>query len=59
MIELALYVTGFENTPYEIFFELDVWLIRSTIELTHVQVLGRLRALLWRYSALFAIVPHP
>ena len=37
----------------------DVWLISSTIELTRVQILGRSRALLWRYSALFAIAPHP
>ena len=39
--------------------ELDAWLISSTIELTRVQVLGRSRASLWRYSALFAIAPHP
>ena len=39
--------------------DFDVWLIGSTIELTCVQVLGRSRASLWRYSTLFAISPHP
>ena len=39
--------------------EFDVWLISSTIELTHVQVLGQSHASLRRYSALFAIAPHP
>ena len=39
--------------------EFDAWLISSIIELTRVQVLGRSRASLWRYSALFAIAPHP
>ena len=39
--------------------EFDAWLIISTIELTRVQVLGRSCAWLWRYSALFAIAPHP
>ena len=39
--------------------EFDAWLISSTIELNHIQVLGRTRASLWRYSALFTIVPHP
>ena len=51
-----------ENPLYEIFFskiESNAWLIRSTIELTRVQVLGRLRASLSRYSILFAIMPHP
>ena len=33
-------------------YEFDVWLIRSSIELTGVQVLRQLRASLWRYSAL-------
>ena len=56
------YVTGFEKTLRIGFFmkiKFDVWLISSTIELTHVQILGRSRASLWRYSALFAIAPHP
>ena len=51
-----------ENPSYGIFFlkiEFDAWLISSSIELTRVQVLGRLCASLWRYSALFAIAPHP
>ena len=51
-----------ENPPYGIFFlkiEFHAWLISSTIELTHVQVLGPSRTLLWRYSALFVIAPHP
>ena len=39
--------------------EFDAWLISSTIELTRIQVLGRSCAWLWRYSALFAIAPHP
>ena len=39
--------------------EFDARLISSTIELTHVQVLGRSCAWLWRYSALFAMAPHP
>ena len=29
------------------------------LELTRVQVLGRSRASLWTYSALFVIAPHP
>ena len=55
-------VTGFGKTLRMGFFqkiEFDAWLISSTIELTHVQVLGRSRALLWRYSALFAIGHTP
>ena len=39
--------------------EFYVWLISSNIELTRVQVSERLCASLWRYSALFAIAPHP
>ena len=39
--------------------EFDAWLISSSIDLTHVQVLGRSRASLWRYSALFVIAPPP
>ena len=56
------YVTGFGKTLRMGFFqkiEFDAWLIRSTRELTRVQVLGRSRASLWRYSALFVIAPHP
>ena len=37
--------------------EFDASMISSTIEL--VQVLDRSCASLWRYSALFAIAPHP
>ena len=57
-----IYVTGFGKTLRMGFFqkiEFDAWLISSTIELTHVQVLGRSCAWLWGYSALFAIAPHP
>ena len=57
-----LYVTGFGKTLRMGFFqkiEFDAWLISSTIELMRVQVLGRSRASLWRYSALFVIAPHP
>ena len=57
-----IYVTGFGKTLRMGFFqkiEFDAWLISSTIELTRVQVLGRSRASLWRYSALFVIAPHP
>ena len=60
--ESLIYVTGFGKTLCMGFFqkiEFDAWLISSTIELTHVQVLGRSCAWLWRYSALFAIAPHP
>ena len=39
--------------------EFDAWLISSSIELTRVQVLGRSRASLLRYSTLFAIAQHP
>ena len=39
--------------------EFYVWLISSTIELTHVQVSDRLCTSLWRYSALFATAPYP
>ena len=55
-------MTGFGKTLRMGFFqkiEFDAWLISSTIELTRVQVLGRSHASLWRYSALFAIAPHP
>ena len=48
-------MTGFGKTLRMGFFqkiEFDAWLISSTIELTRVQVLGRSRASLWRYSAL-------
>ena len=58
----CIYVTGFGKTLRVGFFqkiEFDAWLISSTIELTHVQVLGRSCAWFWRYSALFAIAPHP
>ena len=50
-----------ENPPYANFFEIefDVWLISSTIELSRVQVSDQLCTLLWSYSALFAIAPHP
>ena len=57
-----VYVTGFGKTLRMGFFqkvEFDVWLISSSIELTHIQVLGRSHTSLLRYSALFAIVPHP
>ena len=60
--EILLFVTGFGKTLRMGFFqkiEFDAWLISSTIELTRVQVLGRSRASLWRYSALFVIAPHP
>ena len=60
--ERAENMTGFGKTPRMGFFqkiEFDAWLISSIIELTRVQVLGRWRASLWRYSALFAIAPHP
>ena len=59
---VILYVTRFGKTFRIGFFqkiEFDAWLISSTIELTRVQVLGRSCAWLWRYSALFAIAPHP
>ena len=55
-------MTGFGKTLRMGFFqkiEFDAWLINSTIELSRVQVLGRSYAWLWRYSALFAIAPHP
>ena len=55
-------MTGFGKTLRMGFFqkiEFDAWLISSSIELTRVQVLGRSRASLLRYSALFAIAPHP
>ena len=45
--DLLLCVTGFEKTLLMGFFvklEFDVSLISSTLELTHLQVLGRLRA---------------
>ena len=61
-IHIVPYVTGFGKTLRMGFFqkfEFDAWLISSSIELTRVQVLGRLRASLWRYSALFVIAPHP
>ena len=61
LVQIGVYVTGFGKTLCMGFFlkiEFDVWLISSTIELTRVQVLGRSRASLWRYSALFAITPH-
>ena len=60
--ELSKFVTGFGKTLRMGFFqkiEFDAWLISSTIELTRVQVLGRSRTSLLRYSALFAIAPHP
>ena len=50
------YVTVYGKTRH---IEFDASMISSTIELTRVQVLDRSRALLWRYSALFAIAPHP
>ena len=56
------FVTGFGKTLRMGFFqkiEFDAWLISSSIELTHVQVLGRSHTLLLRYSALFVITPHP
>ena len=56
------YVTGYGKTLCMGFFlkiEFDAWLISSTTELTRVEVLGRSHASLWRYSALFAIAPHP
>ena len=56
------YVTGFGKTLHNGFFqknEFDAWLISSTIQLIRVQVLGRSHASLLRYSALFAIAPHP
>ena len=59
---MLVYVTGFGKTLHLGFFlktEFDVRLISSTIELTRVQIIGRSRASLWRYSALFAIAPHP
>ena len=46
-------MTGFGKTLRMGFFqkiEFDAWLISSTIKLTRVQVLGRSRASLWRYS---------
>ena len=61
-IDTGKNVTRFGKTLRMGFFqknEFDAWLISSTIELTRVQVLGRSRALLWRYSALFVIAPHP
>ena len=62
VIQLLIIVTGFGKTLCMGFFqkiEFDAWLISSTIELTRVQFLGRSCAWLWRYSALFAIAPHP
>ena len=37
----------------------DTSVISSTTDLTRVQVLDRSCASLWRYSAFFAIAPHP
>ena len=57
-----VYVTIYEKTWPMGFFvkvEFDVWLISSTIEVTHAQVSGQSCASFWRYSVLFAIVPHP
>ena len=57
-----IYVTGVGKILHMGFFqkiEFDAWLMTSTIELTLVQVIGRSRAPLWRYSALFAITLHP
>ena len=57
-----LYVTVYGKTRHMGFFvkvEFDASMISSTIELTRVQVLDRSCASLWRYSALFAIAPHP
>ena len=56
------YVTVYGKTRHMGFFvkvEFDASMISSTIELTCVQVLDRSCASLWRYSALFAIAPHP
>ena len=56
------YATVSDKTWHMGFFvkvEFYVWLKSSTIELTRVQVSDRLCALLWRYSALFVIAPHP
>ena len=58
----VIYVTVYGKTGHTGFFvkiEFDASMISSTIELTRVQVLDRSRTLLWRYSALFAITPHP
>ena len=55
-------VTVYGKTRHMRFFvkvEFDASMISSTIELTRVQVLDRSCASLWRYSALFAIAPHP
>ena len=56
------YVTVYGKTRHIGFFvevEFDASMISSTIVLTRVQVLDRSCASLWRYSALFAIAPHP
>ena len=57
-----VYVTVSEKTRHMGFFvkvEFYAWLISSIIELTRIQVSDQLCASLWRYSALFAIAPHP
>ena len=41
------------------FFEFDIWLISSIIELTRVQVKDRSRVSLRSYTALFAIARIP
>ena len=56
------FVTVSEKTRHMGFFmkvEFYVWLISSSIELTRIQVSDRLRASLWRNSALLVIAPHP
>jgi hypothetical protein len=53
------YVTVSDKTQHMGFFvkfEFDASLISSTLELTRVQVLDRLRASLWSYSS---VVPRP
>ena len=57
-----LYVTVYGKTRhmgFSIKIEFDVYLISSTIELTHFHVSDRSRASLWSYSAFFEIAPHP
>ena len=58
----STYVTVYGKTRHMGFFvkvKFDASMISSAIELTRVQVLDRSCASLWRYSALFAIAPHP
>ena len=58
--EILAFVTGFGKTLCMGFFqkiEFDAWSISSSIELTHVQVLGRSRFVVEIQR--FVIVPHP